>query len=155
MDTQQMTAMQIIDEYHNDIIKLSSYLTWLYEKSGKRVVQIYKQEGIAAHSLSFPVYDSNLLHFVNDASQTKFMDKNYSYVYSRLRMKNADDEMEQIHKATILQMNILGGILSKYVLGGRTKASLWNEGLENGVFMELVEKAKELYEFWKTQEANE
>ncbi len=89
------------------------------------------------------------MRFIQDASQTKFMDKNYVYVYSRLKMKSTNDEINQIHDATILQMDVLGGILSKYVLGGRTKSRLWSEGLENGIFMELIEKLKELYDFWE------
>ncbi len=149
METKQVEALRILDEYRDDIIKLSSYLTWLYEKSGKKVIQIYNQDGLATHSLSFPVYDSNFMRFIQDASQTKFIDKNYVYVYSGLKIKNSNDELNQIHNATILQMKVLGGILSKYVLGGRTKSRLWSEGLENGVFMELIEKLKELYDFWE------
>ncbi len=147
METKQVEALRILDEYRDDIIKLSSYLTWLYEKSGKKVIQIYNQDGLATHSLSFPVYDSNFMRFIQDASQTKFIDKNYVYVYSGLKIKNSNDELNQIHNATILQMKVLGGILSKYVLGGRTKSRLWSEGLENGVFMELIDNLKEMYYF--------
>ena len=149
MDTELMSAGQVLEEYQDDIRKLEVYLPWLIEKSQKRASQIYGQDGIATHSLPFPVFDSNLLRFVKDAEQTKFMDRNYLYVYSRYHLRNSSDEIALIHKTTIQQMNILGGILSKYVLGGRTKARLWSMGVEEGVFLEAVQKAKELVDFWE------
>ena len=149
MDTELMTAEQVVKEYREDINKLSAYLSWLAEKSGKNVSHIYGQDGIAKNSLSFPVFDSNLLRFVKAAEETKFMNPNYLYIYSRYRMKNSEDEISLIHKTTILQMNILGGILSKYILGGRTKARLWSWGIEEGVYFEVVHKAKELLDFWE------
>lgn len=149
MDSELMSAAQILDEYRNDIRKLSAYLPWLMEKSGQKASQKYGQDGIAAHSLSFPVYDSNLLRFVKEAEQTCFMNRNYAYVYSRYRLRDNADEIALIQKTTIQQMSVLGGILSKYVLGGRTKARLWSEGLEKDIFLEVIKKAKELADFWE------
>lgn len=151
MDTEQMTAEQVIAKYKTDIDKLAAYLTWLTEKSGRKTADIYGQDGIATHSLAFPVYDAMLLRFVQDAKQTCFMDPNYRYVYSRYRMKDSTDELTMIQRVTITQMHILGGILSKYVLGGQTKARLWSQGVSEGIFLNVVKKAGELIEFWDPQ----
>ncbi len=148
MDTELMTAKQILEEYGKDVRQLSEYIPWLTQKSGAQVSQVYGQDGISDHSLSFPVFDSDLMRFIKDAEASKFMNRNYRYAYTRYKMYNSADEKKQIQKATILQMQLLGDILSKYVMGGRTKARLWNEGVGNGVFLEVISKAKELTDFW-------
>ena len=73
---------------------------------------------------------------------------NYPYVYSKKGMKNAADELRAISEATINDIDVLNGILSKYVMGGRTKAALWNAGVKDGIFLKLLEKYKELLEYW-------
>lgn len=148
MDTEQMTAEEIIAKYKADIDRLAAFLPWLSEKSGKQTASTYGQDGIASHSLAFPVYDSNLLRFVNEAKQTCFMDANYRYVYSRYRLKDSTDELTIIQRVTVLQMHILGGILSKYILGGQTKAKLWSQAVSDGIFYNVIKKAKELVDFW-------
>ena len=65
-------------------------------------------------------------------------------------MKTVEDELKIIEKCTILQMDILGDILSKYVLGGKTKSTLWSEAARHGVLIAVVEKADELIHFWET-----
>ena len=42
----------------------------------------------------------------------------------------------------------LAGILSKYILGGMTKGTVWAEGVYNGVLCLVVEKMDELCKFW-------
>ena len=51
-----------------------------------------------------------------------------------------------IRKATLRDLEILSGILSRYVLGGMTKSVLWAQGVENGVFLEILYKLRELLE---------
>lgn len=148
MFTENMTADQVLNEYRDDVYKLAAYLPWLEQKSGQRVSSIYSQDGVSEHSCGFPVYDSNLMRFIKDAENTKFMDRNYRYVYSRNHLRNVEDEMKLIDQASILQMDLLGGIMSNYVMGGRTKARLWSQGMDQGVFLALVSKAKELVDFW-------
>ena len=122
MLTEQMTAAEVFDKYRSDIEKLIAYLPWLEEKSGKsKVSDIYNGDGLDEHSISFPVYDGTLLRFVKDAENTQFMDRNYVYVISRNRLKSAEEEVEFVKKQTMLKMDNIGGILSKYVMGGRTK----------------------------------
>ena len=147
MLTEQMTAAEVFDKYRSDIEKLIAYLPWLEEKSGKsKVSDIYNGDGLDEHSISFPVYDGTLLRFVKDAENTQFMDRNYVYVISRNRLKSAEEEVEFVKKQTMLKMDNIGGILSKYVMGGRTKARLWSEAVDKGVFLAVVTKLKELYE---------
>jgi len=78
------------------------------------------------------------------------MNRNYHYSYSRYRMKTIEDELKVIANCTILQMDVLGDILSKYVLGGRTKAMFWSDAARHGIFIAVVEKADELIHFWET-----
>ena len=147
MLTEQMTAAEVFDKYRSDIDKLIAYLPWLEEKSGKsKVSDIYNGDGLDQHSISFPVYDGTLLRFVKDAENTQFMDRNYVYVISRNRLKSAGEEVEFVKKQTMLKMDNIGGILSKYVMGGRTKAKLWSEAVDKGVFLAVVTRLKELYE---------
>ncbi|MCR4866766.1 MAG: DUF6508 domain-containing protein [Lachnospiraceae bacterium] len=147
MLTEQMTAAEVFDKYRSDIEKLIAYLPWLEEKSGKsKVSDIYNGDGLDEHSISFPVYDGTLLRFVKDAENTQFMDRNYVYVISRNRLKSAEEEVEFVKKQTMLKMDNIGGILSKYVMGGRTKARLWSEAVDKGVFLAVVTRLKELYE---------
>jgi hypothetical protein len=48
-----------------------------------------------------------------------------------------------------MDMTVLGDILSKYVVLGRTKGLVWSEGVQNGVYLALVLKLKELMEIRK------
>ena len=147
MLTEQMTATEVFDKYRSDIEKLITYLPWLEEKSGKsKVSDIYNGDGLDQHTISFPVYDGMLLRFVKDAENTQFMDRNYVYVISRNRLKSAEDEVEFVKKQTMLKMDNIGGILSKYVMGGRTKSRLWSEAVDKGVFLAVVTRLKELYD---------
>ena len=148
MFTETMTAEQVLELYKDDVYKLSEYIPWLVDKSGKSVSSIYNQDGLGANSVAFPVYDSTLMSFIKAAENTHLMDRNYKYVYSRNRIGDYNDELRVIRSCNILQMDIIGGILSKYVLGGRTKAAYWREGMDYGIFCEAILKAKELVDFW-------
>lgn len=153
MGTEQLTPSEVIEMYYPDTKKLMGYLLYLEKMSGKSVSNTFNQDGLSEHSLTFPVYDGNLMRFIKDAEQTVFMDRNYRYVYTRYRIKTLDDELDMIKKCTILQMDVLGGILSKYVLGGRTKGTVWSEGAQNGVYLEVIKKADELIRFWESDRA--
>jgi len=147
MLTEQMTAQEVFDKYKDDMLKLISYLPWLEEKSGKGSVSSnYNGEGLEEHSMSFPVYDGTLLRFIKDAENTAFMDRNYVYVITRNRLSSVQEEIEFVNKQTILQMDNIAGVLSKYIMGGRTKARLWSEAVDKGVLLAIVNKLKELYD---------
>ena len=154
MGTEMLSNEEIVDYYKEDALKLFRYLPWLESKQGQRVCNIYGGEGIAVNSVPFPVYDGTLLNFIKEAEKTCFMDRNYVYVYSRNGLKTSKDELRLIAKATIRDMDKMAGILSHYVMGGRTKASRWSEGVSTGVYYALLNKMKELIEFWDGQRVN-
>lgn len=152
MFTETMTPSQVLNMYRDDVNKLAEYLSWLEDKSGKMISSLYSGEGIGTTSVTFPVYDSTLMSFIKTANNTCLMDRNYRYVYSRNRIKTPEDALKFIEKATILQMDQLGGILSYYIIGGRTRAKLWSEGMNTAIFYHLVLKMKELIDFWANAE---
>lgn len=152
MFTESMTPSQVLNAYREDVNKLAEYLSWLEDKSGKMISQLYSGDGIGSTSVTFPIYDSMLMSFIKTAENTCLMDRNYRYVYTRNRIKTPEDALNFIEKANILQMDQLGGILSYYVLGGRTRARLWSEGMDTTIFYHLVLKAKELIDFWANAE---
>ena len=154
MGTGMLSNEEIVEYYRQDAVKLFRYLNWLESKGGKQVSTIYGADGIADNSVPFPVYDSTLLRFVKEADMTCFMDRNYVYVYSRKRLKNTKDELRFIKNATIRDMDDLAGILSHYILGGRTKARLWSEGVTYGIYYAVLSKMKELIEFWDGEKVN-
>ncbi len=149
MRTDQLSNEEIIQYFRADAERLFRYLPWLQNKSGSAACTKYNDERVTANSISFPVYDSTLLAFVKEADKTCFMDRNHVYVYSRKRLKTEKDELRLISRATIRDMDDLAGILSHYVMGGRTKAMLWSEGVQNGVYLALLLKIKEIFEFWE------
>ena len=98
--------------------------------------------------MPFPIYDSTLLGFVKQAQQTGMMNRNYSYVYTRNHIKNFKDEIRFIDNAEITDMDDLAGILSKYILEGQVRGSVWAEGVYTGVLFKVVDRMRELLHFW-------
>lgn len=141
---------QVVNEYRPDVEKLARYLPWLESKMGTSVQQSYSSSGIAEHSISFPVYDSTLMSFIKEAQRTKLMDRNHRYVYSRCKIRTQQDELRIIEKCTIQEMDVLKGILSKYVMGGMTKGRMWSEAVETGIFLNVLTKMKANLDFWDT-----
>lgn len=141
---------QVVNEYRPDVEKLARYLPWLESKMGSSVQQSYSGSGIEEHSISFPVYDSTLMSFVKEAQRTKLMDRNYRYVYSRSRIRTLQDELRIIERCSIQEMDVLKGILSKYVMGGMTKGRMWSEAVETGIFLYVLKKMKANLDFWDT-----
>ena len=139
---------QVVNTYKPDVEKLIRYLPWLDEKAGSNVQETFEGSGIKESSITFPVYDGMLMSFIKEVQRTGLLDRNYPYVYSRNRIRTVKDELAAIERAGIREMDILKGILSKYVLGGMTKGRLWTEAVYNGVFRNVVRKMKENLEFW-------
>ena len=136
----------IVSRYRPEVSKLVPYLNWLKEKDGSEVAQSYSNSDLK--SMPFPVYDSNLLAFVKAAQTTNLLDRNYVYVYTRNHLNSAKDELAFIQKAEIRDMDDLAGILSKYILSGMTKGSVWAQGVYNGVLYNVVKKMDDLCKFW-------
>lgn len=141
---------QVVNTYKPDVEKLIRYLPWLEEKAaaGGGVAQTFDGNGIRENSIAFPVYDGTLMSFIKDVQRTGLVDRNYPYVYSQYRIRTVQDELNAISKADIKEMNVLKGILSKYILGGMTKGRLWTEAVTNRIFLNVIRKMKENIEFW-------
>ncbi len=136
----------IVSRYRPEVDKLMPHLHWLKENAKHEVAQSYSNSDLK--SMPFPIYDSNLLAFVKAAQSTNLLDRNYVYVYTRNRLANAKDEMLFIQSAEIKDMDDLAGILSKYILSGMTKGTVWAEGVYNGVLYMVVNKMDELLKMW-------
>lgn len=140
-----------VDAYRGDIEALMKYLPWLESKNKKNLSSTYTPREGGENSLRVPVYDSTLLAFIKTAQKTQFIDRNYVYLYHRKRLNTAADELKLIKGTQMMEIENLGAILSKYVLQGMSKSTVWNEGISNGVFYAIVSKMKELLEFWARQ----
>lgn len=139
---------QLMQTYKQMALPLLRYLPWLEQNVGKAASSIYGGQDITEHSVTFPVYDSTLMSFVKEASKTALMDKNYMYVYTRNHIRSHEDERRLIKRATWKEWGILQGILSKYVLGGMTKGTLWSEGVKEEIFYLILKQMKDIIEFW-------
>ncbi|MCM1262998.1 MAG: hypothetical protein NC313_09785 [Butyrivibrio sp.] len=139
---------RVVGEYRPDVERLTRYLPWLEEKAGRNVSEQFEGSGIGEHSIPFPVYDSTLLGFVKEVQRTKLLDRNYVYVYSRNKIRTVEDELKAIAQADITQMDVLKGILSKYIMGGMTKGRMWTDAVQNRIFLNVVRKMKENLDFW-------
>lgn len=139
---------RLVSEYRTKVEPLLKYLPWLEQKESGRAVSLYSGEGIGEHSLSIPVYDATLMSFIKEAQKTGLLDRNYVYVYSRNRIHTVVDEKRAIEQAELKNFEVLTGILAKYVLGGMTKSALWAQGVDEGIFLAVVQKMKYILEFW-------
>lgn len=136
------------EEYRVVLEPLLKYLPWLEQNAGKSASSSYQGQGIGKHSMSFPVYDSTLMAFVKAASASPLMNRNYSYVYTRNRIKTHADERRVIASAEMKDWDILCGILSRYVLGGRVKAAMWSEAVQENIFVLVLRQMRGIIEYW-------
>nr|WP_318684338.1 hypothetical protein [uncultured Acetatifactor sp.] len=139
---------QLLQEYKQAALPLLRYLPWLEKAVGTKASSVYDGQDIGAHSMTFPVYDSTLLNFVKEAAKSPLMDRNYRYVYTRNHINSHEDEKRIIQKAGWKDWDILRGILSYYILGGRTRATLWSQGVQEGIFCLVLKQMKEIIEYW-------
>ena len=152
MEKDMLYMQEVANGYRPDVERLIRYIPWLESKAGGDITKFYQENGIKDHSISFPVYDSTLMSLVQDAKRTQLMDRNYVYLYTRKRIRTAEDEHKIIEQATIQDMDVLKGILSKYILGGMTKGKIWSEGVNNGSILKVLLKMKEILEYFKEAE---
>ncbi len=139
---------ELVEQYRPIVERLVTYLPWLESKRGGIVSDNFSGEGIAEHSIPFPVYDSTLLALVKLLQTTPLIDRNYVYVYSRNRLKTHDDEVKLIHNSELKDTANIGAVMSKYVLEGMRKGTMWTEGVTSGVFLEAIKQLKKNVEFW-------
>ena len=139
---------QMIGEYRAAAEPLFKYLPWMENSAGRAVSRNYQGNGLSRNSISFPVYDSSLMGFVREAARTGLMNRNYPYVYTRNRIRNHEDERKLIERAELKDWDMLCGILSKYVMGGRTRATLWSEAVQENIFFLVLERMRRITAFW-------
>ncbi len=139
---------RVVNEYKPDVQKLLRYLPWLEEKAGQNVSENFEDSGIKESSITFPVYDGTLLSFIREVQNTNLLDRNYCYIYSRHRIRTVQDEQRMIAQSGITEMDVLKGILSKYVMGGMTKGKLWTEAVRNRIFLNIIKKMLKNLEYW-------
>ncbi len=144
----QVYMRELADQYKEALTPLLRYLPWFEEHAGRKTGSSYDGSLDGNNTMSFPVYDSTLLSFVKEASKSSFMNRNYAYIYSRKRIKTPEDERKAIKAATIREWDVLGGILSKYVLGGNAKAYLWTQAVQESIFYLILDKMREIVEYW-------
>lgn len=139
---------QLIKRYRADVEPLFRYISWLDTKKGAKVSTSYKDNDLAVHSMSFPVYDGTLLGFVKEVQKTQLLDRNYLYLYARYQLPTPKAEIELINSVTLLNMEVLTSVLSKYIMGGMTKGWMWSQAVEEGIFLAILLKFKELIDMW-------
>ncbi|MCR5094454.1 MAG: hypothetical protein K6B72_10830 [Lachnospiraceae bacterium] len=146
-EARENSTEELVKRYRIDVMQMARYLPWLAEHAGKQVSDTYQNDNMS-HTIPFPVYDSTLLSFIKEFQRTSMIDRNYVYVYSRNRLRSAEDEKRFIEQADIKNMKELAGILSKYVIEGNVRGAVWTEGVTNGVYYAALSKMKEIIEFW-------
>lgn len=148
MESENAVAAEFIKTYGSDVRQLSVYIPYFTGKRGSDVSHAY--DGKQGESkLKFPVFDSTLLDFVKKASQTKLMDRNYPYAYTRHRIRTHDDERKFIERATVRDVNVLRGFISRYVLEGMHNGSRWSEGVQEEIFLRVLTKLRDIMDFYQ------
>lgn len=148
MENDMEYRQKLLQEYKQTVTPLLRYIPWFEKNAGQNPGSFYRGPEATEHSMSIPVYDSTLMSFVREAEASALMDRNYSYVYTRNRLKSHDDERKIINAAEWKDWDILRGILSKYVLGGRTKSALWSQAVQEDIFYLVLKRMKEIIEYW-------
>ena len=138
----------VMEGYKNEIEPLFWYIPWLESRYGKKVSNSFTCDNFSERTMTFPVYEGTLLRFVSDVQQTSLMDRNYRYLYTRYRIHTPEEERHLIENVTIADMEILTGILSRYILEGRTKGMVWPAGVEEGIYLATLRKFQELFRKW-------
>lgn len=148
MENENIYRQEMISKYRAAMGNMFRYIPWFEQKQGQKTFQMYAGDNRPSNSIPIPVYDSTLLNFVKEMQATGLMNRNYQYVYSRCRIKTAQDELAVIEKAGLKEVDEVVGILSRYVLGGMTKGVLWTQAVEDGIFLHALLKIKDLLDIW-------
>ncbi len=137
---------QWVEKGKQDVAPLLKYLDWLKENNGKDVSTVYDGRENGNNTMSFPVYDATLLDFVKEAGESGLMDRNFVYVYTEYELATPEQERQAIADAAMEDWKILCGIFTRYVRGGMTRAYLWTQGMQEGIFYLTLAKMKEVLE---------
>ena len=135
---------EILTKYKPDALRLLRYLTWFEAKRGQSVSNTYRGEP-GSETIPFPTYEPNLLAFIKEVKNSTFLDKNYPYIISRNRIHTPDDMRNLINNAKLTDIDILRGILSKYVIEGSHRSSCWIEAVNEDIFLLTLRKLALLF----------
>lgn len=138
---------QVRSEYREEVEKYIKYIPWLQQRAGAKALSIYNGEGIGEHSVRFPVYDGATLNFVKELSNSKFMDRNYPYVYSRNRIRTVQDEKDDQEGGDKGYGDSLRYPF-QICTGRNDKRSFMGSGSRGRHFLEILLRMKEIMEFW-------
>ncbi|MCQ2525350.1 MAG: hypothetical protein MJ130_01155 [Lachnospiraceae bacterium] len=151
MDNDIEYIKELMAQYKADIEPLMKYLPWLREATAASAMTMYRGESMGEGSLAFPVYDSTLMSFIKVANDSALIDRNYPYVYTRKRITTPAQERDIIVACDYKSWDVLKGIFSRYVLGGRTKGVLWSQGVSEQIFCLVLEKMQEIVTEWDAE----
>lgn len=135
---------EILTKYKPDVLRLLRYLSWFEAKRGQSVVSIYRGEP-GSETIPFPTYEPTLLAFVKEAKNSTLLDKNYPYVYTRYRIKSPADARGLIEHAKLTDIELLRGILSKYIIEGSHRSSCWIEAVNEDIFLLVLKRLEKLF----------
>ena len=142
-------AMAFIDKYEPDVNRLMKYVPYFEQKSGRDVAHDYDGEQ-GQTTMKFPVYDGTLMNFIREAQKTCLMDRNYPYAYSRNHVRTRSQELMLIDKATIRDDAYLRGVISKYVMEGMRKTGMWQDAVEDQIFLKVILRFKQIICYYKS-----
>lgn len=148
MNQDKEYRQQQTEEYRQAVMPLLRYLPWFEDHAGQYGSTFYQGPEATEHSIGIPVYDATLLNFVREAGKSPLMDRNYRYTYTRGGLRTHEDERRAIAAAELKDWDVLRGILSKYVMGGMTKSTLWAQGVQENIFLLVLRKMQEIIEYW-------
>jgi hypothetical protein len=152
MENDKAYREQKIEQYRGFIDPFFRYIPWLQERMGRKQGKLYDGNDVS-HSISIPVYDGTLLNLVKGFQATGLMDRNYPYIYSRFNMVTAEDEIGRIKQTALNDIEVIMGIISKYVMGGMTRGKLWTDAVEDGIFYHALVRCKDILEVWDEPKA--
>ena len=141
---------QLAADYRQWLEPYFRYIPWFEERKGRKQARMYDGENTSA-TIAVPVYDSTLLNFVRGMQDTGLMNRNYPYIYSKYGLRTFSDELFRIEQCKLKNIDIIIGIISKYVLGGMTKGKLWTDAVEEGIFYHALVRIKELLDIFDSR----
>lgn len=148
MEKDTESRQRLLKEYGRMVMPLLRYLPWLEKNRGQNVRGFYENPELSKSAMSIPVYDGTLMSFVREAEASGLMERNYLYIYTRNHIKTHGDERRIIASAELKDWDLLRGILSKYVMGGRTKSVLWAQGVQEDIFYLTLKQMRDIIAFW-------
>lgn len=151
MDRDTEYLKEKMAQYGRDIEPLVKFLPWLENAAASSTMSMYRGEGATENTLAFPIYDATLMSFVKTAQISTLMDRNYPYVYTRRRISTPEEERKLIEECTYKNWDVLCGILSKYILGGRTKGVLWSQGVSEQIYYLILKKMNDIVTDWDAE----